>query len=175
MGMRTASDEARTPKYAHIERERRWLIEPRLRPDVSRCPYVLVQDRYITGTRLRLRRMTQSANGVVAMKLTKKYEADDPLARPIMTAYLTNEEYRLFEALPAVTLAKRLYDVADGAFEYSVDIFEGSLEGLELAEIEWPDDQGLRALAGPFWAVRDVSEDARYWGAQLARCGIPEG
>jgi CYTH domain-containing protein len=167
--MRTGADEAQYPKYAHIERERRWLVDSRLRPDLSQTPYVLIEDRYITGTRLRLRRMTDSVSGDASLKLTKKYEADDPLARPIVTAYLSEEEFAVFGAMPGTVLIKRRYNV-DG---FSVDCFDGSLSGLELAEIEWADDHGLRAVSPPLWAIREVSHDPEYQGGALVTNGLP--
>jgi CYTH domain-containing protein len=166
--MRNGEDEARTPKYAHIERERRWLVDRRLRPDLNGLPHILIEDRYIFGTRMRLRRMTDSAAGKQSLKLTKKYECADPLARPIVTAYLAEDEYVVLSELVANPLMKRRYKV-DG---YSIDCFEGALAGLELAEIEWPDDEGLRALDSPSWAIKDISDDMQYQGGTLATVGM---
>jgi CYTH domain-containing protein len=171
--VRDADDEARAPKYAHIERERRWLVDRARRPPLDGREFVRIEDRYIVGTRLRLRRATVSATGKVVHKLTRKYEAPDPLARPIVTAYLTAEEHALLEQLPAHPVEKRRYALDDGGRVFSLDRFTGALAGLELAEIEWPDDEGLRALAPPLWADREVSGDVRYQGAVLAANGIP--
>ncbi|WP_375428359.1 hypothetical protein [uncultured Sphingomonas sp.] len=172
--MRTGIDEARDPKYAHIERERRWLVDSRKRPDLSVLSFTLIEDRYITGTRMRLRQMTDSTSGERAFKLTKKYEAADPLARPIVTVYLTNEEYALLAGLPAEPLAKRRYKVADGGLVFGIDVFLGSLATLELAEIEWPDDNGLRTLSSPSWATHDISADPHYQGGALSLNGLPK-
>lgn len=171
--MRTGADEARSPKYAHIERERRWLMDPAKRPAVA-AGHILIEDRYILGTRLRLRRMTDSATGRAALKLTKKYGADDPLARAIVTSYLDDAEYAVLAALPALPLTKRRYDLAAGAIVYSLDCFTGALAGLELAEIEWPDDAGLRGLPPPPGAIREVSDDRRYQGGSLVANGTPK-
>lgn len=168
--MRTGADEVRNPKYAHIERERRWLVDPKRRPDLSNVPYLLIEDRYISGTRMRMRRMTDSETGEQSLKLTKKYECADPLARPIVTIYLTDEEYTLLAMMPAAGLAKRRYKV-DG---FSIDRFEGALSGLELAEIEWTDDEGLRDLQPPIWAVAEVSDEPRFQGGALAADGKPK-
>jgi len=172
--MRTEADEALSPKYAHVERERRWLVDDGARPDVAALPFTLIEDRYLIGTYIRLRRMTDSESGAQALKLTKKYEAVDPLARPIVTSYLTSAEYALFEPLCAHTLTKRRYALADGGHMFSLDLFQERLEGLELAEIEWPDDTGLRALSSPRWALREVSQDPHYQGGTLAHFGIPK-
>lgn len=168
--MRTAEDEAAAPKYAHAERERRWLVHADAAP-AGDDPIAIV-DRYITGTRLRLREMRRGDD--VVWKLTKKYDCADPLARPIVTAYLSRAEYDVLATLPAVTLAKRRYRVSEGGHDFSLDRFDGPLAGLMLAELEIDDDAVLRALADPAWTVRDVSDDARYQGATLAAHGLPK-
>jgi CYTH domain-containing protein len=167
--MRGGGDEARSPKYAHIERERRFLVDRASRPDLVGLPFVRIEDRYIMGTRLRLRRMSDGATGQVVLKLTKKYEAADALARAIVTAYLSEAEYDVFAALPARTLRKRRYAMTTPHEAFGIDLFEGALEGLELAEIELADDVALRALDAPSWAIAEVSDDRRYNGDQLAQ------
>lgn len=171
--MRTGADEARSPKYAHIERERRWVMDSARLPALS-AAHVLIEDRYISGTRMRLRRMIDSASGRAALKLTKKYDAADPLARPIVTAYLDEAEFALLAGLPGVMIVKRRFDLVAGGITYSIDRFEGALAGLTLAEIEWPDDAGLRDLPAPPGAIREVSDDPRYQGGSLVASGIPK-
>jgi CYTH domain-containing protein len=173
MPLRTGDDEAREPKYAYAERERRWLVDPRALPKLTSAAHILVEDRYIDGTRLRLRRLTHGATGTVALKLTKKYETADALARPIVTAYLDEGEYAALATLPARLLTKHRYHIWIDGCEFSYDRFLEPLDGLHLVEIEWPDDAGLRALQPPAWAVREVSEDPRYQGGTLVRDGIP--
>jgi len=168
--MRTAEDEAAAPKYAHVERERRWLVRADAAP-AGDDPIAIV-DHYILGTRFRLREMRRGDEMV--WKLTKKYDCADPLARPIVTAYLTRDEYDLMTTLPARTLGKQRYRVRERGHDFSLDRFNGPLAGLMLAELEIKDDAALRALVDPVWTVRDVSDDARYQGATLAANGLPE-
>ena len=172
--MRTLEDEARAPKYAQIERERRWLVRPDADPEAEALRCLLIEDRYVDGTRLRLRRMTDLATGERAHKLSRKYEAPDPLARPIVTAYLTSGEHAVFAALPARELSKRRYTVREGDRFFNVDRFEGTLAGLSLTEIEQEDDAALRILEPPQWAGREVSHDLCYQGGALARNGMPK-
>jgi len=170
--MRTGETEAQTPKYAHIERERRWLVDPVRRPDLGGLPFTLIEDRYIVNTRLRLRRMDVA--GQSALKLTKKYEASDAAARPIVTAYLSEDEYAVFARLPAARIAKRRYHIVDHDREFSLDVFLDDLAPLELVEIEWPDEAGLHALPAPDWTLGEVTHDPRYQGGALATNGLPE-
>lgn len=162
--------EARAPKYSLIERERRWLVDQRQRPDLGNLDYVLIEDRYITDTRMRLRRMTDSKTGNSVLKLTKKYECPDPLARPIVAAYLTEQEFEVFAKLDARSLAKKRYRVEG----FSIDQFVGELDGLELVEIERSNEQMLLDLHPPIWAATEVSADPRYQGGSLVIHGIPK-
>lgn len=102
-----------------------------------------------------------------------RHESDDPLARPLVTTYLTETEYRLLLPLPAHPLVKRRYPVRLPEGELGIDLFEGTLAGLETAEIELPDASALAVFAPPVWLVRDVSTDPRYFGGALAQAGAP--
>ena len=135
----------------------------------------LIEDRYIVGTRMRLRRMSRPDLGETMWKLTKKYDTERPEARPIVTSYLTASEYELLTALPARAMVKRRYHLPiDGQF-WSVDVFEGALGGLELVETEAADAAALAALVPPPWVTKEVTRDARYQCGALAESNaIPE-
>ena len=165
--MRTGADEAAAPKYSHVERERRFRVDPSLLPSLP-PEHVLIEDIYLTATRFRLRRMTDSASGEIALKLAKKYEADDPLARAMVNAYLTAEEHAAFARLPGRPIVKRRYPVTVEGAEFGAAVFAGDLEGLVLAEIEAPDAAALAAIPVPAWALREVSHDPRFQGGALA-------
>jgi CYTH domain-containing protein len=172
---RGLDDEMRAPKYAQIEWERRWLIYPARRPRLDREWMTVIQDRYIEGTRLRLRRMSRPGPGEVKWKLTKKYRCDDPAARPIVTSYLTAAEYEVLCALPARELSKRRYHVEIAGRYWSVDLFEGPLHGLETIECEAEDAVSLAALAPPDWALREITHLPQWQcGALAAARAIPE-
>ena len=161
-------------KYARPELERRWRVDPALRPPVEGLDFVVIDDRYLNGTRLRLRRMTRG-DGWAACKLTKKYETDRPEARPIVTTYLTEAEHAVFAALPAHPMRKRRYHFPIDGRTWSLDLFEGPLAGLELVEIETPDEAALAALVPPPWVAKEVTHDPRYRCGALAQTNaIPE-
>jgi CYTH domain-containing protein len=178
--IRGLDTEAGDPKYARIEFERRWLVDPARRPALVGCPSTLIEDRYIDGTRMRLRRMSRpdpdkSGWGEVKWKLTKKYETARPEARPIVTAYLTEAEYALLSALPAQPMRKTRHHLRLDDHWWSLDVFEGELAGLEIVEAEAADEAALAALVPPPWAAKEVTHDARYPCGALARSNaIPE-
>ena len=138
--LRGLDEELAAHKYSHVERERRFLVDPLKRPSLDGCRSILIEDLYITDTRCRLRRMTDSVGGRVVLKLPKKYDVPDLPTRPLVTTYLTFEEYALFAALP----------------------------GLELAEIEQSDAASLDAVQVPEWARSEVTYDPNFQGGTLA-------
>ncbi|MBK7894271.1 MAG: hypothetical protein IPJ90_05180 [Anaerolineaceae bacterium] len=156
-------------KYAQTELERRWLLVRW--PDAlqNSQEYQLIEDRYLSGTPLRLRRMTDASGQATALKLTQKYQAADQTAyaTTITNFYLDEASYALLETLPAKVLVKRRYKLVDGRFPFSIDQFLGRLEGLVLAEIEQPDIASLLAIPHPTFAQREVTEDSRFTGGEL--------
>ena len=172
--IRTIQAELSTPKYANSEFERRWLVDVDGRPPLDGVPFVSIVDRYIEGTRLRLRRMI-APDGLVALQLTKKYEADDASARLMVVSYLTEEEYEAFSDLPGAELTKRRYKMPHAGLIWDIDVFDGPLVGLELVEIEASDREELRAIEPPPWVVREVTHDLQFQCGSLAHAtSIPK-
>ena len=158
-------------KYAAVERERRWLCAGL--PDRPVLRAEAIEDLYVDGSRLRLRRATPVGGGEAILRLSKKADLA-PDRRLITTLYLSPAEYGLFEGLPGRVLHKtRHYYGADGA-TLSVDRFEGRLAGLFLAEAEFADDAAMAAFPHPAFAVREVTDDPRYTGGELVVHGRPE-
>lgn len=155
------------PKYALLENERRFLVAPARLPDLTGLPFRQIEDRYVTGTRLRLRSMTDSETGVRDLKFCKKYPGGDPVSGPITNLYLTEAEHQLLSALPARTIVKRRYRLPHGGRSFGIDLFGGELSGLMLCEAEAEGREAIMALAFPPWAVREVTDDPFFSGGNL--------
>jgi hypothetical protein len=157
---------ARVPgegRYAHLEREQRWVARG-VPPNARRAASIL--DRYITGTRLRLRR-SESGSEVV-YKLGQKVRSDpaDPGVLKLTNLYLSAEEYAVLAPLPAAESHKARWHAAWEGRTVAIDEFHGRLEGLVLAEVELGADEPL--LAPPPYTVRDVTHEDRFSGGALA-------
>jgi CYTH domain-containing protein len=152
------------PKYSIIERERRFLVDRELTPALDSATARLVEDRYLPGTGLRLRRVT-APDGSVVHKLGKKYPGAGLSSRPMTNIYLDAAEYDALAALPAAVLVKRRHDIGGG---FAIDVFERALAGLILAEISADDDAALTAIVVPPWCIVEVTEDVAYAGGTLA-------
>lgn len=156
------------PKYAKLENERRFLVDAALLPDLAGLPFRRIEDRYIIGTRLRLRVMTDSATGVRELKFCKKYEGGDPVSGPVTNLYLSEVEHAVLAALPARAITKRRYRLDYAGRGFGVDVFEGQLAGLMLCEAEAESREAILALAFPPWAVREVTDDPFFTGGHLS-------
>jgi len=154
-------------KYTKLERERRFLVAPAALPPLSEA-FARCEDLYLTHTAIRLRRMTEQPEGRVLYKLTQKREAPDPRIRRITTLYLSAVEYGVFDALPGARLAKRRHRAVSGGLEWAVDVFEGALAGLVLAEREFASEPELHAAAPPAFAALEVTDDVSFTGGALA-------
>jgi CYTH domain-containing protein len=149
-------------KYAVVERERRYLLSKM--PDGATSRKAIV-DRYVNGTRLRLREVRED-DGTVVRKLGHKVRlTEGPRAVACTNAYLDEEEWAVLSALPARTLRKTRHMIPWGKRLVAVDEHE---DGTLVAEI---DDSDEPSDILPTWldVVREVSDDENWTGSALAR------
>ena len=163
-------------KYARFELERRFLVH-HLPEGIAEGGGWLITDRYITETRLRLRRMEPLGSGEAVFKLGQKEVPSPPnfsLTR-ITNLYLSRREYGVLAVLPARELQKRRYRCEHDGEVYSIDVFEGHLAGLVLAEIGFETTDEMNAYVRlPAFVSREVSQDVRYTGGGLAAISPPD-
>ncbi len=151
-------------KYTLVERERRFLLG---RVPHGRCVRrAAITDRYVDGTRIRLRETVETTAGgtAVVRKLTQKIPA--PVGGPglITTLYVSEAEHAVLTLLPAVTLTKTRYSVPP----FGVDVFGGELAGLVMAEIEFATEADQRAFAPPLESA-EVTVDDRLTGGRFTQ------
>ena len=151
------------PKYAHWVAERRFLVDAKALPDLGGARRI--EDLYIDGGRLRLRAITDLATGEKTFKLAKKYAPDNPMIGPMTNLYLNADEYAVMNLLPGARLSKRRHKVGG----FTIDVFEGRLEGLVTAECEASNRLAAMRFAVPAWCVREVTSEPEYTGARLAQ------
>ena len=153
-------------KYAHVERERRWLVDPTgALPDAD--DVLEISDRYVTGSRLRLREV-RNPDGSVVRKLGHKVRlGTGPEEVACTSLYLDEEEWALLAALPADELHKQRRRLRVDGRVVALDLFGGHCTGLVLVEIDGspaltPTDAGVAVVA-------EVTNDERLTGGGLAR------
>jgi adenylate cyclase len=70
-------------------------------------------------------------------------------------------------------LHKRRHVIPHGELKVELDVYEGDLEGLRVAEIEFPSEQEANAFEPPAWLGEEVTGDERYLNETLATRGAP--
>jgi CYTH domain-containing protein len=163
--MNEAAPVGKELKYAHRELERRWLLHTP--PEGPIVKSARISDRYIQGTRIRLRSTTEtSTDGRTErtfFKLTQKVPAPSGGPGLITSMYLTADEHAVLEQLPAALLRKTRLSIPP----LGVDIFEGELDGLVIAEAEFSENSAMARFVSPPTAVAEVTDDPCFTGGRL--------
>jgi CYTH domain-containing protein len=164
-------------KYARLEIERRFVLDavPRGAAEIR-----LIEDGYIAGTRLRLRRALTPEGHALEMKLTQKLDVaggtaagDAPPAARIQwvtNIYLSAAEYA--SLLPAVTHRglKRRHRGRIGVHAVAFDQWMAPRNDLIVAEVEFEDERSASEFVPPRHWGSEVTGERGYDGAEL--CGI---
>ena len=163
-------------KYARVERERRYLLHD-LPEGLSRADHHLqITDNYITGTRLRIRKVRDPQTNKWIVKFTQKF-APNPadFSRTIITnTYLNAIEAETLSIFAANEIRKNRYKFEFEGREFAVDMFIGDLFGLVLAETSFDNDEELDNFSAPPFAVADVTNNETFTGGRLSELSIEE-
>ncbi len=155
-----------------MEIERKWLVDELPNDALAGARADPIQQGYLsagddeTAPEVRLRRRgehtvltVKSAGGLT------RVEEELPI------------DERTFASLWPLTEGRRVQKtrhlVPFGEATLEVDIFEGELEGLVVAEVEFDSEDAGAAFAPPPWLGPDVTEDSRYKTRHLAVHGAP--
>jgi CYTH domain-containing protein len=156
-------------RYALVERERRYLLRD-LPEGMSRIdPHFQITDNYITGTRLRIRKVREPRSNKWTVKFTQKFAPDpDDLSRTIITnTYLNALEAEVLSVFDSNEIRKNRYYFDYEGRKFSVDMFLGDLFGLVLAEVSFDTDEELENYPTPPFALADVTNNKFFSGGVL--------
>jgi len=156
-------------KYARVERERRYLLQD-LPAGLSRASdHVQITDNYMTGTRLRLRKVRDPQTNKWTVKFTQKF-APNPqdLSRTVITnTYLNANEYEVLSIFEGNEIRKNRYSLEFEGRKFSIDMFLGDLLGLVLAELSFETDEDMDNFPSPPFALADVTNNETFSGGRL--------
>jgi CYTH domain-containing protein len=156
-------------RYSRLERERRYLLQD-LPAGLSRAdPHLQITDNYLTGTRLRLRKVRDPRTNKWTIKFTQKF-APNPadLSRTVITnIYLNHVEAEILSVFEANEIRKNRYFFDWEGHRISVDMFLGDLFGLVLAEVGFETDEELDNFPQPSFALADVTNHEMFTGGRL--------
>jgi CYTH domain-containing protein len=156
-------------KYARLERERRYLL-PDLPEGLTRAsPHLQITDNYITGTRLRLRKVRDPLTNKWTVKFTQKFAINPrDLSRTLITnTYLNAREAETFSLFEANEIRKNRYRFEFAGRKFAVDMFLGDLFGLVLAEVSFDTDEELKSFPKPQFALVEVTDNELFSGGRL--------
>src|SRR5436190_3221677 len=157
-------------KYSRVERERRYLLLD-LPEGMTRADHHLqITDNYITGTRLRIRKVRDPRTNKWVVKFTQKFAPNpEDLSRTIITnTYLNATEAETLGIFEANEIRKNRYPFEFEGQKFSVDMFLGDLFGLVLAELSFETDEALDAFPKPAFAIADVTNNEIFSGGRLS-------
>ena len=163
-------------KYARVERERRYLLQD-LPEGLSRADHHLqITDNYISGTRLRLRKVRDPQTNKWVVKFTQKFAPDtDDLSRTTITnTYLNPIEADTFAIFEANEIRKNRYHFEFAGRQFSVDMFLGDLFGLVLAEVSFDNDAELENFSPPPFALAEVTNNVLFSGGRLSQLSFAD-
>lgn len=151
------------PPYSKPEYERRWLVSAEAALEDQAERERGIEDRYIQGTRLRLRKVTESGQATI-YKLGKKYEPQAFGSHHVVSTYLSEAEYQVFACLPARTARKQRFTVHGGA----LDVYEQPYQGLRVFEVDFSSAEEAENYEPPQGIGQEITNAVAFTGYALA-------
>ena len=147
-----------------MEIERKFLI-PRLPENLTSYPSRLLEQAYLcTEPGVRVRRSDDS--------YILTYKSKGLMVREEYNLPLTKEAYaQLRPKIEGILIAKRRYCIPLKPYTIELDVVEGELDGMTLAEVEFPSTEEAEAFCPPEWFVEDVTFSPEYHNSYLAMHG----
>lgn len=149
-----------------MEIERKYLIERANIPfDPAQYPCRRIEQGYLcTAPVVRIRRDNED------YYLT--YKSKGFLIREEYNLPLTFEAYvHLKEKIDGRLITKDRFVIPlENDLYIELDFFKGDLEGLILAEVEFPDEKTANRFLPPGWFGEDVTCSSKYQNSTLSRC-----
>lgn len=159
-------------KYARTERERRYLLQDLPEGLTRASPHLQITDNYISGTRLRIRKVRDPQTNKWTVKFTQKFAPDSQnfAVTTITNIYLNALEAETLGMFDANEIRKNRYPFEFEGRKFSVDMFLGDLFGLVLAEVSFDNDEELNNYPKPPFAIAEVTNNELFTGGKL--CGL---
>lgn len=146
-----------------MEIERKFLVDE-LPGDLTGYPCRIIEQGYLnTDPVVRIRRDND--------KFELTYKSKGLMVREEYNLPLTKDAYEhLLDKIDGRLIQKRRYMIPyAGSLTIELDIFEGSLAPLMLAEVEFPDEEAAASFAPPEWFGDDVTFSGSYHNSTLSR------
>jgi CYTH domain-containing protein len=152
-----------------MEIERKYLIKE-LPEQLSQYPSQELEQGYLnTEPVVRIRRQDE--------EYFLTYKSKGLMVREEYNLPLTAQAYaHLREKVDGQLITKTRYRIPlEDGHTIELDIFHGSLEPLQLAEVEFETKEEALAFTPPAWFGEDVTFTGDYHNSRLAQVGLPKG
>lgn len=152
-----------------MEIERKYLIV-QLPENLETYPYRIIEQGYLnTDPVIRIRRDNE--------KYELTYKSKGFMCREEYNLPLTQEAYvHLLPKIDGRLIQKKRYQIPLSDFKedllgltIELDIFEGDLNPLILAEIEFPNEESANSFSPPAWFGKDVTFSGKYHNSYLSQ------
>ncbi len=147
----------------NLEIERKYLIAS-LPPDLGQYPCVHIEQGYLnTDPVVRIRRSGDA--------YTLTYKGKGFMVREEYNLPLTQQAFlHLREKIDGILIEKRRYRIPwQDRYTIELDIFEGKLAPLQLAEVEFETEADADAFVPPDWFGKDVTFSPAYHNSTLSQ------
>ncbi|MCD7745771.1 MAG: CYTH domain-containing protein [Lachnospiraceae bacterium] len=145
-----------------MEIERKFLIKT-LPANLEACPCHQIEQAYLcTSPVIRVRRQDD--------EYILTYKGSGMMVREEYNLPLTREAYsHLLPKADGNILTKKRYVIplAD-ALKIELDIFEGKFAGLQMAEVEFPDEESANTFLPPDWFGEEVTWNPDYHNSAMS-------
>ena len=142
-----------------MEIERKFLIKEL--PDLSKYKYLDIEQGYLsTHPVVRIRKKNDD--------YILTYKGSGTLAHEEIEAALSKEAYEhLKEKIDGNLITKKRYLIPLDPYTIELDVFAGHMEGLIMAEVEFPTIEEATSFTPPEWFGKDVTDDIRYHNSNM--------
>jgi len=156
-------------KTYKTEFRRRYLIEALPEPLTRTSRHLQIFDNYITGTRMRIRsvRDPETKGWTWALQQRLASETDGPIILKVGEIHLNEAEHTVLEPFEGNEIRKNRYFHDFDGLSFAFDMYLGPLWGLNVASVEFGDENAFRAYSAPSFAVFDVSGGPFFLGENL--------
>jgi CYTH domain-containing protein len=98
------------------------------------------------------------------------YKGEGLMAREEYNLPLNEEAYcHLKEKADGKVITKTRYLIPYGGYTIELDVFEGELSPLVIAEVEFPSIEEAKSFTPPEWFDKDVTSDPKYQNSNLSK------
>ena len=144
-----------------MEIEKKYLLKEL--PDLNTYEYHKIEQAYLcTGPVVRVRREDEN--------YYMTYKGSGLMSREEYNLPLTAESYEhLKKKADGNIISKTRYLIPYENYLIELDIFDGDLAPLIMAEVEFESEEEAHAFVPPSWFDKDVTQDKRYHNSNLSK------